>query len=199
MLRNVIWITGILFCFATVTTAQTTIPGTTVKKGCSCAFNSVNQVGVLTGERGSSFLAQTINGIRYKTWFAGVGVGLDFYKTRGIPLFLDIRKYILNKPATPFIYADGGIHYSWPTEKDKEAGWNVTRKFNNGLYYDFGLGYKAPINQKHAFLLSVGYSVKKIEETNTSIFYCPQCPNQESVERFNYTFNRLSIKAGWQF
>jgi hypothetical protein len=196
MLRNSTLLAVLLYCFVTAGVAQSGTEKTTTK-GCSCAFSSINQGGFLTGERGSSLLLQTINGVQYKTWFAGVGVGLDFYKTRGIPLFLDIRKNILNKASTPFIYMDGGIHFTWPTEKDK--GVNNTQKFNNGLYYDAGLGYKAGLGNTHALLLSVGYSLKKIEEKYVPFQVCPGGCGPTYNEQYNYTLNRLSLKVGWQF
>lgn len=186
MLRH-ITVVIITYCCLTITAVGQT--GT--------AFSSINQVGVLTGEAGSSFQLQSINGIRYKTWFAGVGVGLDFYKKRGIPVFLDIRKDILNKQSTPFVYVDGGIHYSWPTDKDKPGG-NVTRTFSNDLYYDAGIGYKVSVKDQHAVLLSAGFSRKSVEEVTIYPQFCPAC-QPESRETYNYTFNRLTLKLGYRF
>ena len=59
---------------------------------CACGFQSLLQGGLLDGAAGPSWQLQTINGIYYKTWFAGIGVGLDYYTMRTIPLFLDLRK-----------------------------------------------------------------------------------------------------------
>ncbi|NII27726.1 hypothetical protein HB364_21770 [Pseudoflavitalea sp. X16] len=199
MRRNIAGIIVMLCCFTATAIAQTDSTGKAVKKGCSCTFSSINQVGLLTGETGSYFLAQTINGIKYKTWFAGVGVGLDFYKVRGVPVFLDVRKDLLNKTATPFIYVDGGINFSWPTDKDKggEDRW----KFNNDLYLDAGLGYKNNLGKGHALLVSVGYSLKMIKQKYAPYEICPlwgACwPTSKEV--YKYTFNRLSLKVGWQF
>ncbi|MEJ7676243.1 MAG: hypothetical protein WKF59_26955 [Chitinophagaceae bacterium] len=60
-------------------------------------FTSVNQVGVVSGSSGESWLIQTINGIKKDKWGTGIGVGVDFYVERGVPLFLDIRRDLLNK------------------------------------------------------------------------------------------------------
>ena len=197
MIRHVTVTTLLCCCLVIMTVAQTSTKEIVTKKGCSCAFSSINQVGVLTGEAGSSFQLQSINGMRYKTWFAGAGVGLDFYKKRGIPVFLDIRKDILNKPSTPFVYADGGIHYSWPTGQDKPGG-NGKRTFSNDLYYDVGIGYKVSVKDQHAVLLSAGFSRKRVEEVTTYPQFCPACP-PESYEAYNYTFNRLTLKLGYRF
>lgn len=197
MLRHFI-ITVIVGCILTVAAvAQNSTPATTAKKGCSCGFSSINQAGVLTGEAGSFFQVQTINGMRYNTWFAGVGVGLDYYKKRGIPVFLDVRKDILNKPSTPFVYADGGIHYSWVVEEDQPWG-GITRTFSNDFYNDIGIGYKVSLKDQQAVLLSAGYSHKSVKETTTYTQSCPSCPPTRK-EIYNYTFNRLTLKLGYRF
>src|SRR5687768_4020311 len=55
-------------------------------------FTSINQAGVTWGGSGQTLQLQSINGIFYKTFSAGVGVGLDYYWQRTIPLFIDLRK-----------------------------------------------------------------------------------------------------------
>jgi hypothetical protein len=181
---------------ATIAGAQQTKKEKT--RSCSCAFSAINQLGLLEGSKGSAFQLQTINGIRYKTWFAGIGAGLEYYHIRGIPVFLDIRKNILAKANTPFVYADGGIHYTWERDKDK-SGYGKT-EFNNGLYYDLGLGYKVRIKNDQAFLLSVGYSFKDVVETRMYEGYCPFFPPcvAARTEAYKYKLNRLSLKLGWQ-
>src|SRR5579862_3368717 len=71
-------------------------------------FNSINSVGLLEGETGSAFQLQTINGAQYKSWFAGMGLGLDFYRIRSIPLFADIRKEFGKGNNKLLVYADIG-------------------------------------------------------------------------------------------
>ncbi|MFI5151955.1 MAG: hypothetical protein ACHQET_01395 [Chitinophagales bacterium] len=55
-------------------------------------FHSYNQIGLLEAETGSAFQIQSVNGMQYKSWFGGIGVGLDYYRFRSIPFFLDLRK-----------------------------------------------------------------------------------------------------------
>jgi len=50
-------------------------------------FSSVNVMGVGSGSNGESFVLSTINGISKDKWFTGVGVGLDYYRYRSIPVF----------------------------------------------------------------------------------------------------------------
>ena len=55
-------------------------------------FTSINKAGLLTGSAGQAANIQTINGLTWSKWFAGVGTGIDYYGTRSIPLFVDLRR-----------------------------------------------------------------------------------------------------------
>jgi hypothetical protein len=167
------------------------------KRHCSCAFSAINQVGFTEGSKNSAFLFQSINGIRYKRWFAGIGAGLDYYHVRGIPLFLDIRRDILARANSPFIYVDGGMQFTWERSVNKYAYGGKT-EFDNGWYYDLGVGYKLQGKDNNALLLSAGFSFKQLKETRTNIGYCqiPPCPVYTDI--YDYKLNRLSVKLGWQ-
>lgn len=171
------------------------------KKSCSCGFSSINQFGVLTGEKAPSPVLQSINGFRYKTWFAGAGIGLDNYKRTTIPLFLDIRKDLGNKANTPFLYADGGYHL---VMDDGYKNASSINKYEGGLYYDVGFGYKLALKAKQAFLISAGYSVKSLTEkqywdlTLVDIF-CAGGSCDGYRGSYTYRLNRLSFKVGFQF
>jgi hypothetical protein len=173
---------------------------TAIKKGCGCRFQSINQIGLVQGESEAAASLQTINGIRVKQWFAGVGAGIDYYRFRGIPVFIDVRRNIFNKPNTPFIYADAGIHYPWVSNQQKLWwGDDNSRRFSKGLYTDFGIGYSLGLKNKMAFLMSAGFSHKQINEKRYIQIWClvPPCP--ENVETFKYGLNRLAVKMGLQF
>jgi hypothetical protein len=167
-----------------------------VKKSCPCSFSSIEQGGVLRGPYSSYFQAQTINGIRYKTWFAGVGAGLDFYRYKGVPIFLDVRKHFFKSKYSPFIYADGGIHLAGTNNEKSQF---VTTKYKNGFYYDVGLGYKVNVTNKTGFLISAGYSYKQVVYRQF-FHYCPACfPPNSTLDTHSFYLNRLSLKMGWQF
>jgi hypothetical protein len=162
-------------------------------------FHSINQVGLLEGQAGSAFQAQTINGAGYKSWFAGVGVGLDDYKYRTIPLFFDVRKEFGKSDNKFFIYADAGIHFSWVTDKQKMPYVGDDR-FNNGFYSDAGMGYKIVLSKNNFLLMDIGYSFKKLKETyKPPIFSYGMEALYGQEEQNNYNLNRLSIKIGWEF
>ena len=169
-------------------------PAKKTKPGCGCSFSSINQAGLLEGDNGHSGMMQTINGFRYKTWFTGVGVGLDYYHFRTIPLFIDVRKDLFNKLNTPFFYGDAGIHIPWVLEKEKT--WIGRSDYNRGFYYDAGVGYSVNIGKSRALLFSGGISLKKIRETRHYDVVCVTFPCPMQSERYDFTLRRFSLKAG---
>jgi len=164
---------------------------------CHCGFQSLLQAGLLEGAGGLSWNIQTIQGLRYQSWFAGLGVGLDHYGMRTIPLFLDVRKELFHKSRTPFLYADGGIHFDWLKTKEKR-GW-ASSDYNPGFYYDIGGGYKIGFGKRDALLVSAGYTLKKLREERTVNVQCIAPPCNPTTDYYNYAFNRLTFKVGWQF
>ena len=159
-----------------------------------------NQVGLLEGSTGTSFQFQTINGMRFNQWFAGVGIGYDRYRIRSVPLFLDLRWSLFKKPNTPFVYADAGYNFDWPEDRDKDD-W-LKSDFSGGMYYDAGIGYRIGIGKKQGVVFSGGFSFKKITEKRETRIWCdfpPFCGGSEStVDRYDFKLRRISIKAGIQ-
>jgi hypothetical protein len=172
----------------------------------SWRFRSILNLGLLEGETGSSFQIQTINGAAYKSWFGGIGLGIDYYRYRTIPLFADIRKEFGQAKNKPFVYSDMGISFCWLTDNQK-MGYRPDNHFNNGFYGDWGVGYKMAAGKNNAVMVSLGYSYKKITETYPTYYGWfppvdditrPQV-NDPPKGKINYSLNRLSIKIGWQF
>lgn len=163
-------------------------------------FHSINNMGLLEGAAGSAFQLQTINGVQYKTWFAGGGLGLDYYRFRGVPVFLDIRKMFPLSTNTFFIYGDIGIHAAWLTENQKNSNSYVAvlSDFNNGLYTDAGAGYQICLGNKGALLISAGYSFKSLRGTQAD--YSPMVfDGPPAISRLRYDLNRVSVKMGLKF
>jgi hypothetical protein len=189
----------VIAVFVSITTlAQESKEKNNLKKNCGCQFSSIAQLGILEGESGTTFQLQTINGIRFRTWSVGLGAGLDYYHYRTIPLFVDLRKDILNRSRTPFVYADLGMHFAWVQDENK-MGWART-EFSNGLYYGFGVGYRLGLKKKDAFLFSLGYAFKAMEEKRYGTIYCINPPCDERLdETLDYGFRRLSLQLGFNF
>jgi hypothetical protein len=160
-------------------------------------FHSYTAAGILTGKSGPAFQCQTVNGLGNKSWYAGVGVAMDYYKFRTVPLFIDLKKTFLWKSFGLFAYADGGIEFPWPTEKQH---FFYDGDLSNGFYGDFGLGILIPHGKTTNVFFSFGYSVKEAKEENSSHNYCPfagPCFPGNSI--VFYQLNRFSFKMGISF
>jgi hypothetical protein len=162
-------------------------------------FTSINEVGVAWGSTDDGLQVQTINGFYYKTFSAGLGIGLDYYWERTIPVFIDLRKDIFNKKQTPFVYADLATNLPWV--KTKEENWWYTSEYDDGIYFDVGIGYKLPVNKKLFVNMSFGYTQKSIEEMRKNKTVIDDFPPYGSynAENFKYTLRRFSFKAGLGF
>jgi hypothetical protein len=171
-------------------------------KNCGCSFSSINQAGLLEGSTGTAFQVQTVNGMRFKNnWFAGVGIGYDRYRIRSIPLFLDLRWTLFNRPNTPFVYGDIGYNFDWPEDRDKTNWWSSD--FSGGVYYDAGVGYRIGLGKKHGIVFSGGFSFKKLTEKRSTRIWCdfpPFCSGDPDVstETYDFKLSRISLKAGIQ-
>jgi hypothetical protein len=163
-------------------------------------LNTISNLGLLNGSDGASVSLQAILGASMQNTFAGIGAGLDYYRFRTVPVFVDIRQHFGRSNRNIFVYGDLGYNYDWTTEKDREKN-NVFNPFNfkGGLYYDAGLGYKVGFAEKDAFLLSLGYTVKNVRnDVGRSI--CPLIgPCYDDLNRIDYKLPRVVIKVGWKF
>lgn len=169
------------------------------KEDRKISFRSINQVGVIAGSSDANLQLQTINGIQKKSWFAGVGIGLDYYYSRSVPLFLDIRKNIFSSRKTPFVYADGGYHFAWSSGKDQQLHWLGDDK-EGDVYYEAGFGYAIPAFKKTVLLFSAGYSYKRFTQTvNSMPWLSVWPPPHEAFEKYEYDLRRVVIKAGISF
>ena len=140
---------------------------------------------------------QSVNGFRYKTWFAGIGVGVDVYKRGTFPVFLDVRKDVFNARNTPFIYGEAGMHF--PDKKIvSESQWYES-EYAGGFYSDAGIGYRVGKKGKSGFLASAGYSYKYVTRVLQYKGPCGfgGCDNK-MFSNYKYYLHRISIKIGWQ-
>jgi hypothetical protein len=159
-------------------------------------FQSVAQGGMLEGEKGTSLQLQWINGFQHKTWFGGIGVGLDYYFQRSIPLFAHVKRDV-SKRVPLFVYGDLGMHFAW-VKKDVENDW-YNSEFKNGLFYEAGLGYRARVNTRNAIVFSAGYSEKAMAELRKEPYIWGPPGMPQRTNRFDYRLRRISIKAGFKF
>lgn len=164
-------------------------------------YHSINNAGLVIGKSDNTLQLQTINGIKYKTYSAGIGIGLDDYYFKTVPLFVDLRKNLSEKKSTPFAYLDLGASIPW--DRAKIETW-TTSYYKTGFLYDMGIGYSVPIKGKFAFNFSAGYSEKILNETRESSLWTDYFPgpapgNYKDTADYRYTFRRISLRIGFSF
>lgn len=154
-------------------------------------YSATAQAGLVYGSSEPGWQVQMINGVRFKTYSAGIGVGVDSYRYKTAPLFIDLRKNIFDRDQTPFIYADLGTNI--PFDKKESNQWVLT-EINKGGYYDVGVGYDWSMKNKLGFTMSLGYTHKYLHLVET---YWWRTENNK--EYIDYTLRRISFKAGLRF
>lgn len=166
-------------------------------------FHSLDQVGLLQGDSKGAFHLQSVNGFEKKNWFAGIGAGLDYYRYKSVPLFAEAIKYFGKTKKQFFIYGDAGIHFVW--EKTDNTVY-YTEKYYPGFYGGGGIGYKAGLKNGTGFLLSAGYSYKRVNDQQTQKGGCPfgvpcylQTNTNVYTDTYKYNLNRVIIQVGWMF
>jgi hypothetical protein len=155
-------------------------------------FNSYNSAGFIAGKLPIAFTAQTENGLTYKNWFFGAGLGLDNYFIKTLPLFASVKKEFLLKKNSLFLYVNGGGQFVAKDKKISNAFSSIVTEA--GSYYDAGLGYKIKTTKKSSVFFTLGNTYKTVRQTETSLdtgfpfFYVTE-----------YKLSRISFRAGYQF
>jgi hypothetical protein len=166
----------------------------------SYPFHSINSLALVNGSNGVAAAMQSVNGFTKGPWFAGIGLGLDYYQYRTVPFFADLRYEVGQKRNKFFVYGDAGINFNWAQDYFyyESSLWNGNRSnnFNSGLYTDAGIGLSAGFKNGNAFILSLGCSRKTLKE---KINYADWLTGKPQTDINTYRFNRIMVKAGFCF
>ncbi len=144
-------------------------------------FRSTEWLGLSTGQVGGTGAIQTVNGMAWGPWFAGVGAGVDYYRLRSVPLFLSLTRDIaLGKNNWLYLFADGGKNVPWHGSSTEQRDEFEISNFGGGGYWAGGVGYLWGLggHTSKAVLISAGYTVKKQSEDQRATIFCPLegCP-----------------------
>lgn len=182
---------AICFFFFAIANAQ--------KKKSPVKFSSINSVGLITGQSQSVFTVQTINGVKYKNWFSGLGVSLDNYGYRSIPVFADVRRMFGKKKLQPFVYGDAGINFPYYSTALPKSNSYSANKLYNTFYGETGIGISKSISKGINFILSAGYSYKHFRYSQYQKVNYPGPFQPSTPQLYDFYYRRISIKMGLQF
>lgn len=161
-------------------------------------FHSLNSVGIIFGKSKESISIESVNGIKYKNWFTGIGLGVDYYQNKSYPLFIDARKYFWNKEKV-FAFADIGYNISANNSPGTDINYFTSYKLDGGIYSAIGLGLRMKISKGYSLLISTGYSYKQMQGKYTVINPCLTGVCPKDYYTFIYGYGRILLKAGIGF
>jgi hypothetical protein len=161
-------------------------------------FHSINQFEMVGGESHVNTAFQTINGIKFSNWFSGIGIGIDNYRYKTLPLFIEGR-WFFGDDKNGFIYGDIGYNFPMKDKPGKEINYYSSYHFTGGIYTDLGIGYQVCLYKKSSLLFSLGYSSKELKTKVGSAYQCLVAPCPVDYSVYEFSFNRMILKAGLVF
>jgi hypothetical protein len=167
-------------------------------------YHGAVEAGLVNGNWETNSYVQTTHGIRYKQWLFGLGAGIDYYRYRSVPVYVEVQRSFGKKTVRPFVVAAAGVNTTWPTEEQKQEwnGWlqRTPAIFSNGLYSRLGAGVLLNARAKVTFSLRAAYSYKALSRSYTEFTWDPwPQPTNITEKEMEYRLNRLTIGLGVSF
>lgn len=177
-----------------------------------CKWWIVPELGLQAGSYEPSGDIRLNGGINYKGWLIGVGGGLDYYRFKSYPIYVQTRKFIGNKRLKPFVFASAGINIPEETSVSKTSFWlENTLIINNlvavqptiytykpGAYGELGFGYALLNKKNRGLMMSFSYTQKNLSE-----LYPNQISNgtiggvEDSKEKQIYYMKRWCLRISY--
>ncbi|MFT3949101.1 MAG: hypothetical protein QM763_19205 [Agriterribacter sp.] len=162
-------------------------------------YRSYNFIGVVAGEAKSAYQVLTTHGIQHRSWYAGIGAGIDDYRNRTVPLFVSIVKQVLPQN-NMFVNINAGTQFIWG-KNERHTLWNaVDSKAFPGFLGEAGIGYRLPVGKDgQGMMFGTYYSYKSFREKFTVVGICNNPPCENMTEYIDSKFNRWAFKVGFVF
>ena len=193
--RNIV-LSGLMLLFVLETNAQQ-------KEG---KWWIVPELGFQAGSFEPSGDMRLNGGINYKGWLIGAGGGLDYYRFKSFPIYVQSRNFIGHKRLRPFVFASAGINIPKETTVSKTSFWlENTLIVNNlvavqptiytykpGAYGELGFGYALLNKKNRGLMMSFSYTQKNLSES-----YPKQISNGTIGEVVNSKEEQLYYMKRW--
>jgi hypothetical protein len=161
------------------------------------------EINLLNGdEHISSNITLKAGVLKGKTQYS-IGVGIDYYGYRTVPLVVDVKQFLGNKKNKAFVYAGAGYNITWLLNEQKTQNWlwgmpATTADYSNGFTYHYGIGYGFLNIKNKGLLVTIGINSKSLRETyDTWIFNGTTSVLMPTKN--TYTLNRLAIGLAYSF
>lgn len=152
-------------------------------------YYNTTAMGVIIGSNGSAYSISNTSSLGYNQWRAGIGIALDDYVQRSLPVYLQLQYQVKNSRF--YLWGDGGRNLRWK-KSDIVA-------IKNGWYAAGGVYFKAASLNKGGLFIAPAYSVKTYREENNNTFPCLTRPCPVNKETLAYTLRRVQVALALQF
>lgn len=163
----------------------------------------VPQFNILNGQQITSTSIHLNTGIANNKNQYTIGVGIDYYVYRTVPIIAEYKHFIGNKKNKPFVYTGLGYNIAWLLDNQKKQIWNwgspsSYADYSNGFCYQFGIGYAVLTKNKKGVLFNLGLYNKSLKEnTSNWVFNGTNSVLMPTSKEFN--LNRLAIGMAYTF
>lgn len=160
-------------------------------------YRSYNYFGVLAGEE-TGYQLTTIHGFEKKSFFLGLGTGIDNYRLFNIPLFLTGSKYLFPSSNNLLFSVNAGLSFSVNNQVEVFSG-AVDQAFPPRPFGEAGFSYRfadKTMKNGQGILLGAYYSYKGARVKQTIRPSCPNPPCADTYEYLNYELHRWALKLG---
>ena len=171
---------------------------------------AVPELGFLAGAYEPSGDARANLLLSKKDWSVGLGTGIDWYRFRSVPVYLQGRKSFGARKSKPFALASGGVNLPMVNEEAGQVGiwtgrWDmigwtpIPTAFNPGWYAELGAGYGFFNRKQRGFTLSLNWVFKSMSEWYETD--APALAETGGKDRTTTTYfmSRMALRIGWKF
>ncbi len=164
-------------------------------------YTSSYRLGIIAGKAYTTFTAQIIQGIRYKNFQTGIGVSLDPYGFRTIPVFGHFSYALHPEKSSVYVYGDAGMSIPWNNgalpEKYDNSTHDEWHKLFPGFYGEAGIGYNMVFNKKrNAVTINSGYSYKRFKY-DEHVYIWNGFETAQQKDRYIFDYRRLTFRLGF--
>ncbi|HVX49118.1 MAG TPA: hypothetical protein VHB48_03140 [Chitinophagaceae bacterium] len=159
---------------------------------------NITQFGWLMGDNAHTTSIETVTGLSYKRYKAGLGVALDNYGYKSLPVFVDLR-YNLSKNTKNILqfYGNGGMNIPL------QSG-NLPYKYNNGdvwhalhpsFYGEAGVNYVLRLGKLLSVNAGLGYNYKTFKYTEYN--YQGDIVLMRTATSYAYHYSKYVLRVGF--
>ncbi|HWB24520.1 MAG TPA: hypothetical protein VG738_03525 [Chitinophagaceae bacterium] len=168
------------------------------KPGNNLHWFNVTQWGWLMGKNEQTNSIETINGVSYKKYNAGIGVAFDNYGYHSLPVFADLRYSLVNGRKNILqVYGDAGLNiplhsdylkYRYPDNGD------VWHQMHISFYGETGISYAYVLGRKFCLIAGAGYNYKTFKYSEYT--YVGELQVTRYTTDYTYHYSKYVLRLG---